>query len=39
MILLSNKRLDGKEVLRLYRRKDVVEKFFDNMKHDIERNG
>jgi len=37
MILLSNKRLDGKEVLRLYRRKDVVEKFFDNMKHDIER--
>jgi transposase len=37
MILLSNKRIEGKEVLRLYRRKDVVEKFFDNMKHDIER--
>ena len=37
MILLSNKRFEGKEVLRLYRRKDVVEKFFDNMKHDIER--
>jgi len=37
MILLSNKMLDGKEVLRLYKRKDVVEKFFDNMKHDIER--
>ena len=37
MILLSNKRFDGKEVLRLYRRKDVIEKFFDNMKHDIER--
>ena len=37
MILLSNRKIDGKEVLRLYRRKDVVEKFFDNMKHDIER--
>ncbi|MBW2334517.1 MAG: transposase, partial [Deltaproteobacteria bacterium] len=37
MILLSNKMLDGKDVLRLYKRKDVVEKFFDNMKHDIER--
>jgi len=37
MILLSNKRLEGKEVLRLYRRKDVVEKFFDSMKHDLER--
>ena len=37
MILLSNKRFDGKEVLRLYRRKDVIEKFFDNMKHDLER--
>ncbi len=37
MILLSNNRLDGKEVLRLYRRKDVVEKFFDSMKHDLER--
>jgi len=37
MILLSNKRIRGKEVLQLYRRKDVVEKFFDNMKHDIER--
>ena len=37
MILLSNTRLDGKEVLRLYRRKDLVEKFFDSMKHDLER--
>jgi transposase len=37
MILLSNTRLDGKEVLRLYRRKDMVEKFFDSMKHDLER--
>ncbi len=23
--------------MRLYRRKDVAKKFFDNMKHDIER--
>jgi len=37
VLWLSNKMLDGKEVLRLYKRKDVVEKFFDNMKHDIER--
>ena len=37
MILLSNTRLDGKKVLRLYRRKDVVEKFFGNMKHAIDK--
>ncbi len=37
MILLSNRPLEGKEVLHFYRRKDVSENFFDNMKHDIER--
>ena len=37
MILISNKSIKTQEALRLYRRKDVIEKYFDNMKHDIER--
>jgi transposase len=37
MILLSNRAMDGKELLYLYRRKDTVEKFFDVVKHDLER--
>lgn len=37
MILLSNQSMDGKEILYLYRRKDTVEKFFDAVKHELER--
>jgi transposase len=37
MILLSNRTMDGKEILHLYRRKDAVEKFFDAIKHELER--
>ena len=37
MILLSNRTMDGEEILHLYRRKDAVEKFFDAVKHELER--
>jgi transposase len=37
MILLSNRTMDGEEILHLYRRKDAVEKFFDAGKHELER--
>jgi len=37
MILLSNRAMDAKEILYLYRRKDGVEKFFDALKHELER--
>ena len=37
MILLSNRAMDAKEILYLYRRKDTVEKFFDALKHELER--
>lgn len=37
MILLSNRAMEGKELLYLYRRKDAVEKFFDAVKHELER--
>ena len=36
-ILVSNKNIDRKEALYFYRRKDVIEKFFDNIKNDIDR--
>jgi len=38
-ILLSNHRtaMAGEELLELYRRKDGVEKFFDAVKHELER--
>jgi transposase len=36
-VLLSNKNLDKKEVMSIYRRKDGIEKFFDNMKNEINR--
>ncbi len=36
-ILISNKNIDKKEALYFYRRKDVIEKFFDNIKNDINR--
>ncbi|MBA7707949.1 IS1634 family transposase ISMac12 [subsurface metagenome] len=36
-ILVSNKNIDRKEALYFYRRKDVIEKFFDNIKNDINR--
>ena len=35
--LLSNKRINKQEALSIYRRKDVIEKFFDTMKNDIDR--
>jgi len=37
MILLSNRAMEAKEILYLYRRKDTVEKFFDALKHELER--
>jgi len=37
MILLSNRAMDAKEILYLYRRKDTVEKFFDALTHELER--
>ena len=36
-ILISNKEIDGKKVLFLYRRKDRIEKFFDNLKNELDR--
>lgn len=36
MILLNNYEADGKEILYWYRRKDIIEKFFDNMKNEID---
>ena len=35
--LLSNKRIDKQQAISFYRRKDVIEKFFDSMKNDIDR--
>jgi transposase len=37
MILLSNRTMDGEQLLHLYRRKDAVEKCFDAVKHELER--
>jgi len=36
-ILISNKEIGKENALSLYRRKDGVEKFFDNMKNDIDK--
>ena len=36
-ILASNRQLEPKSALSLYRRKDRVEKFFDSMKNDMDR--
>ena len=36
-ILLSNKNLNKEDIMSIYRRKDAIEKFFDNMKNDINR--
>ena len=36
-ILVSNRQLDSKYALSLYRRKDRIEKFFDSMKNDLDR--
>jgi len=36
-ILASNRRLESKSAMSLYRRKDRVEKFFDSMKNDMDR--
>lgn len=36
-ILISNKQIEPKVALSLYRRKDKVEKFFDSMKNDMDR--
>ena len=36
-IFLSNKEIDGKEALYFYRRKDAIEKFFDNLKNELDR--
>ena len=36
-ILVSNKQVEPKAALSLYRRKDRVEKFFDGMKNDMDR--
>ncbi len=35
LVLLSNYRIGVKEAIRLYRNKDEIEKFFDNMKNDL----
>jgi transposase len=37
-ILISNKKINPKYTMSLYRRKDAVEKFFDSIKNDIDRN-
>lgn len=36
-ILISNRKVEPKAALSLYRRKDRVEKFFDSMKNDMDR--
>ena len=36
-ILITNKKIEPKHALSLYRRKDGVEKFFDSMKNDMDR--
>jgi len=36
-ILITNKEIAPQYALSLYRRKDTVEKFFDNMKNDMDR--
>ncbi|MHB8277245.1 MAG: IS1634 family transposase [Candidatus Humimicrobiaceae bacterium] len=36
-ILITNKQIDPQHALSMYRRKDAVEKFFDNMKNDMDR--
>lgn len=36
-ILITNKKIEPKHALSLYRRKDGVEKFFDSMKNDIDK--
>ncbi|MCG2790716.1 MAG: transposase, partial [Actinomycetia bacterium] len=36
-ILVSNRKVEPKAALSLYRRKDSVEKFFDSMKNDMDR--
>ena len=36
-ILASNRQLEPKSAISLYRRKDRVEKFFDSMKNDMDR--
>ena len=36
-ILITNKKIEPKNALSLYRRKDTIEKFFDSMKNDIDR--
>lgn len=37
MILFSNRAMDEKQIVYLYRRKDAVETFFDVVNHELER--